>query len=106
MSSMFGRCLHCGDQMLTGGCSRCSSSKTYCFCGTLIECGCGLKFDHKCPSIVEPCFSLRGQPSIGDYVDAWLTSEELELPPEAFTLLKMKAEWRRARMRRHIAVGA
>ena len=49
---------------------------------------------------------LGGQPAIGDYVDAWLTSEELELPPEAFTLLKMKAEWRRARMRRHIAVGA
>lgn len=52
-----GRCAHCYTACGTGGCITCSSSQTFCTCGALVRCGCGLAFDHpaeKCSNIVMP----------------------------------------------------
>lgn len=48
----FGRCMHCGDVVGSGGCDRCLSSRTFCGCGVLLRCGCGFVFAHQC-SMVE-----------------------------------------------------
>jgi hypothetical protein len=45
------RCQHCGDLTTSGGCARCNSSRTFCGCGFLLACGCGMKFEHSCPML-------------------------------------------------------
>jgi len=48
-----GRCYHCGEMMSSGGCPRCTSSRTFCACGALVVCGCGVTFTHPCPGTLQ-----------------------------------------------------
>jgi hypothetical protein len=47
-----GSCECCGERnsMTSGGCLGCNSSRTYCHCGKLMNCGCGRSFAHFCRS--------------------------------------------------------
>jgi hypothetical protein len=49
-----GTCMHCSNWVTSSGCSTCNSSRTFCSCGDLLRCGCGLTFKHaQCPNIFE-----------------------------------------------------
>lgn len=55
-------CQCCGrtNTMTSGGCSLCNTHRTYCHCGAILRCACGLVAEHeKCPNVFTSSIVVR-----------------------------------------------